>query len=133
MPETPKISELEWEIMRAVWAKHPATSAELIERLSAAGRSWHPKTARTLLGRLVKKGALKYEPFGRSYVYEPLVTEQQCIGWASESFLERVFGGSLQPMLAYFVKNQKLSKKDFKELGDILDGNDTPKRKGGKK
>ena len=67
------------------------------------------------------------------YVYEPIVTELECIGWASESFLERVFGGSLQPMLAYFVQNQKLTKKDFKELGDILEGKEKTKRKGGKK
>ncbi|MDB6037022.1 MAG: beta-lactamase [Verrucomicrobiales bacterium] len=133
MLKIPKITETEWEIMRLIWTKHPITSGELIDQLSAQDRSWHPKTARTLLGRLVKKGALKYEPLGRSYVYEPLVTEEECIGSASESFLDRVFGGSLQPMLAYFVKNQKLTKQDFKELGEILEGREKPQNKRGKK
>ena len=51
----PRISETEWEVMRAVWAKHPAPASEIIERLSRADPSWHPKTAKTLLTRLVQK------------------------------------------------------------------------------
>lgn len=133
MPNVPKISETEWEIMRVIWAKHPISSAHLIRELGAADRSWHPKTARTLLARLVNKGAVKFESKGRGYVYEPLVTEQDCIGIASESFLDRVFGGSLQPMIAYFVENQKLTKQELQELGRILETDPKPKSKGGKK
>ncbi len=122
MRTVPKITDTEWEIMRVVWARHPATAAEIIEQLSATDASWHPKTARTLLARLVRKKALDYEPQGRLYVYEPLVTERECVAAASESFLERVFGGSLKPMLAHFVERQKLTKKDLEELRGLLDG-----------
>jgi len=117
----PRISETEWEVMRAVWAGHPATASEIIERLAAADASWHPKTAKTLLARLVQKKALDYEAQGRRYVYEPLVTERECVAAASTSFLERVFGGALKPMLAHFVASQRLSRSELEELRQLLE------------
>jgi len=126
MKEVPKISETEWEIMRVVWAAHPITAAGIIERLTAADATWHPKTARTLLARLVQKGALGYEAHGRSYVYTPLVTERECVSAASESFLARVFGGSLKPLLAHFVEQRRLSKGELAELRRLLDEDAAP-------
>ncbi len=120
MNRIPKISDTEWEIMRVVWARHPVTAAEIIEQLSANDSSWHPKTARTLLARLVQKKALDYEAQGRSYVYRPLVSESECVAAASESFVSRVFGGSLRPLLAHFVEQQKLTKKDLEKLERLL-------------
>jgi len=122
MKGIPKISETEWEIMRIVWASHPITAAEIVERLVATDATWHPKTARTLLARLVQKQALDYKPQGRVYVYKPLVTERECVTAASKSFVERVFGGSLKPMLAHFVEQRRLSKSDLAELQRLLDG-----------
>lgn len=117
----PKIADTEWEIMRVIWAHHPITAAEVIQQLQAHDSSWHPKTARTLLARLVKKKALGYQPAGRSYVYEPLVSEQECAAAASDSFISRVFGGSLKPMLAYFAERQKLTREDLEELQKLLE------------
>ena len=121
MNTLPKISETEWEIMRIIWATHPVTAAEVIEKLSATDPSWHPKTARTLLSRLVQKKALDCRLESRVYVYTPKVSEQQCVDAVSQSFLERVFGGSLKPMFAHFVERQKLSNKDLDELKQLLE------------
>jgi BlaI family penicillinase repressor len=130
----PKITNTEWEIMRVIWARHPITAFEIIERLTAEDPSWHPKTMRTLLARLVKKKVLDYEPHGRVYVYEPLVTERQCITAESKSFLDRFFGGALTPMLAHFVRQRRLTKKDLEELRSLLDGEpqNEPNKKGKK-
>ena len=130
MKGVPKISETEWEIMRVVWAAHPVTAAEVIERLVAADPSWHPKTVRTLLSRLVRKKALDYEPRGRAYVYEPRVAQGECVAAASESFLDRVFGGSLKPMLAHFVQQRRLSQRELEELKALLE-EQSPEAAGG--
>jgi BlaI family transcriptional regulator, penicillinase repressor len=124
-------------VMRIVWARHPVTAAEVIEALSSKDRSWHPKTARTMLARLVQKNVLGYEAQGRSYVYTPLVRETECVEAASESFVSRVFGGSLRPLLAHFVERQKLTDEDLAELQQMLDqrrqeGAKTAGRKRGK-
>jgi BlaI family penicillinase repressor len=136
MKRVPKISDTEWEIMRIVWAQHPVTAADIIARLSTADSSWHPKTARTLLARLVDKKALDYEERGRVYVYEPRVTEAECVAAASGSFVERVFGGSLKPMLAHFIEQKQLTRAELDELRRLLDEQtlppSPPRKKGAK-
>jgi BlaI family penicillinase repressor len=121
MANLPRISETEWEIMRVVWAQSPVTAADIIEQLSKDDPTWHPVTAKTLLNRLVKKGALGYDLDGRAYVYKALVKERDCVNAVSSSFLERVFDGSLSTMVAHFVEHRKLSAKQVKELRKALE------------
>jgi BlaI family penicillinase repressor len=122
METPPSISETEWKIMQVLWRKSPLSMGEILDALHVEEPSWHPKTAQTLIGRLVKKGALGFKGKGRSYLYYPLVTEDECVDQESQSFLERVFGGSLKPMLAHFVEHRKLSAKEINELKRILEG-----------
>ena len=122
MPMIPRISEVEWEIMRVVWERSPLAASEIIDALTASDPSWHPRTAKTLLNRLVKKGALGFRKEGRAYLYRPRVAEKDCVDVASTSFLDRVFGGSLKPMLAHFVAHRKLSRKEIEELKRLLSG-----------
>jgi len=121
MPQIPRISQTEWEIMRIVWAKAPVTAADIISELTKADSTWHPVTAKTLLNRLVRKGALGYEQQGRAYLYKPLVDEHSCVSAVSSSFLDRVFGGSLSSMVAYFVENRKLTAKQAKDLRKAME------------
>ena len=119
MKNVPKISETEWEVMKVLWAEAPLSAEQIIEKL-AAQDDWHPKTAKTLLNRLVKKKALGFEKDGRAYLYHPLVKEAECVKAASDSFLDRVFGGSLTPMLAHFVERKKMSPEQIRELKRLL-------------
>jgi len=121
MGKMPRISETEWQVMKVLWAKSPCSAGEIIETLVAADRKWHPKTIKTFLNRLVTKGALHYEKEGRAYLYRPLATEKECVAAATQSFLERVFGGSFKPMLAHFVEQKKLSADEIEELKKLLE------------
>ena len=121
MSTLPRISETEWELMKIVWARSPITAAQIIEELVSQDATWHPKTARTLLNRLVKKQALGYRKEGRTYAYRPLVAESDCVAGISESFLDRFFGGSLAPMLAHFAARRRLSREEIRELRRLLD------------
>lgn len=122
MKRSPGITDTEWKIMRVLWDKSPLTAGEILDALQADDPSWHPKTAQTLIGRLVKKGALGFKGKGRSYLYHPLLAEEDCVDQESDSFLERVFGGSLKPMLVHFIEHRKLSAREIKELRKILEG-----------
>jgi BlaI family penicillinase repressor len=121
MKKTPRISETEWEIMKVVWAQAPCAADQIIELLTRADSTWHPKTVKAFLNRLVKKRVLGFRKEGRAYLYRPLVRESECVAAASESFLDRVFGGSLKPMLAHFVERRKLSTAEIKELKELLE------------
>jgi Predicted transcriptional regulator len=119
MNQPPRISGAEWEVMKICWARFSITAQEIIDALSTRDK-WHPKTVKTLLNRLVKKRALGFQKDGRAYLYQPLVAEKDCVTAESESFLERVFGGSLKPMLTHFVENRKLSSREIAELKRLL-------------
>ena len=117
----PRISETEWEIMRIVWKRHPVISADVVNQLQAEDPTWRAVTAKTLLNRLVRKGALSYEAIGRIYHYSAKVSEAECVSAATRSFLDRVFGGSLTGMMAHYVESRKISKSQLSELRRILE------------
>lgn len=121
MKSVPKISETEWEIMKVLWRRSPLTANEIIEALTAQDPTWHPQTAKTLLNRLVKKKALAFKKEGRAYLYRPLVLEKECVTAASESFLVRIFGGSLKPMLVHFLETKNFSPAEIAELKKLLE------------
>jgi len=121
MRKLPRISDTEWEIMRVIWAREPVTAAEIIEDLQAEDATWHPITAKTLLNRLVKKGAIDFTTRGRAYVYASIVKETECVRAVTDSFLDRVFGGSMATMLAHFVGQRKLTPKQQRDLRKVLD------------
>jgi BlaI family penicillinase repressor len=120
MKQVPRISDTEWEVMRVLWQHEPATATQIFQNLQKQDPSWHPKTLRTLLTRLVNKGAVTYESEGRTHVYASAVSEGDCVADATESFVDRVFGGAMKPMLSHFVERRKLGEKELNELRDIL-------------
>jgi BlaI family penicillinase repressor len=120
MKKVPRISDTEWEVMKVVWAQAPCSAGQIIETLTRRDSTWHPKTVKAFLSRLVRKGALGFRKEGRAYLYRPVVKEEDCVDAASASFLERVFGGSLKPMLAHFVERKKLSEEEIRELRRVL-------------
>ncbi|MGA2542546.1 MAG: BlaI/MecI/CopY family transcriptional regulator [Verrucomicrobiota bacterium] len=121
MKKIPRISETEWEVMKVVWDQAPCSASQVIEALNRRDPSWHPRTVKAFLNRLVKKKALGFTLDGRAYLYHALVRQSECAEAASLSFLDRVFGGSLRPMVAHFVERKRLSREDIRELKKLLD------------
>lgn len=106
--------------MEILWSNPPYTSSEIIEKLPKK-TNWKPTTVKTLISRLVKKNAVEFEKRKRSHYYYPLVTKDECVKAESKTFLKKVYGGSLKPMIANFLEIQELTKKDIDELQRILD------------
>lgn len=95
------ITEAEWQIMRAVWDKSPATSKDLVRTMNLSV-AWEPTTVKTLLSRLVAKGALRFEIKGRTYFYFPLVTEEECVRAEMKHVVEKVYGGGVNRETEHF-------------------------------
>lgn len=120
MANIPNISTAEWEVMKVLWNQYPLTSQEIIDQL-AKPMEWNPKTVKTLLNRLLKKGAIQFQAEGRTYYYSPLVTENDCIRAERKTFLQRIYGGALSPMLAHFIQDEQLSEEEIDELKKLLE------------
>lgn len=116
----PKISEAEWEILKIIWGNPKITAVRIIESLKNK-EEWKASTIKTLINRLLTKEVIGFEKQGKEYLYYALIKENECVIKESESFLDRVFNGSINSMVSNFVKSQKLSKKEIDELRNILD------------
>ena len=119
MNDIPKLSDAEWEVMNVVWEKFPLTANEVVASL-AQQKNWKPGTVKTFLKRLVDKKALRFDPEGKRYRYQPNVAREKCVRMESQSFLERVFCGATTPMLVHFVKKTRLIPREIEELKQIL-------------
>ncbi|HET7662754.1 MAG TPA: BlaI/MecI/CopY family transcriptional regulator [Rhodanobacteraceae bacterium] len=114
------ISEAESRVMQVLWQRAPQSADDIIQAL-AKHTPWQDKTVKTLLNRLLRKGAIHAERDGRRYLYTPLLKREDWQAEESRSLLDRVFDGRLAPMLTHFSRHEKLSGKDLRELRKLVD------------
>ena len=136
MPKPPGISEAEWDVMKVVWDHEPVAASDVADRL-AAERDWHPQTVKTMLTRLVGKGALAYKAEGKRYLYRSRISRDACVRSESRSFLSRVFGGAVAPAVVHLLEQSdlNLTPQEIEQLRQILEkesGDKGTRRQGGK-
>ena len=113
------ISEAESVVMEVLWSGSPRTAEDVVAALSHQ-QKWQEATIKTLLNRLLKKGAIRAEKDGRRFLYSPLLTRDQWLVAESSSVVERLFGGRIAPLVAHFGQHGKLSAHDLDELKKII-------------
>jgi BlaI family penicillinase repressor len=102
--EAPRISEMEWEVMKPLWDRGPLAARDIFEHIPDT-YGWAYKTVKTMLARLVKKGVIAYDQIGNSYLYRPVYDRTEMSREATRSFVRRVFDGALSPFFAQFVEH----------------------------
>ena len=115
-----RISDAELDVMEALWAaEQPLTAAEVAERIDP-DRGWSLATVKTMLSRLVVKGALKHREDGRRFLYSPAIERDAYVGHESRRFVERLFGGRLSPLVAQLAEGQALDEEDIAAIEALL-------------
>lgn len=120
LKNSPEISDSEWDVMKIVWDYGPLASGEVVRHLSGQ-RDWKPRTIKTLLARLVQKGAVAVAEADGKFMYTARVTRQALSRREARSFLRRVFDGAVAPALVHLVQEAQLSAGEIAELKKILD------------
>jgi BlaI family penicillinase repressor len=115
-----KLTRAEWQLMNALWKKHPATTREICEHLPA-GTDWAYTTVKTMLSRLAAKGAVSEAKNGNTAVYEPLLTSRKARLTALKSIAEEAFDGAFGTLVHFLLEEEKLSPSDKKRLSKLLE------------
>ena len=111
------VNDCELPIMKALWIKDGITSPEIF-----AGIKGNKSTLKTLLARLVERGAVRIEEINqRTYRYFAVVTEDDYTREQRETFLQKVFDGSAEKMLINFVKEENISADALRRLVDLIE------------
>src|ERR1700759_1246404 len=114
------ISDAESLVMDVLWERSPVTAEDVVAAL-ADSTDWREPTVKTLLNRLLKKGAIAAERDGRRYLYRPLLSREDYVHAASTTLLDRLFNGRVAPLVAHFSERRKLSRKDIAELKRLIE------------
>lgn len=120
MKDMVRLSESEWKIIRLFDDRTELSTTEIVDTLEQT-MSWKHRTTTTMLSRLVKKGALSYEVQGRSYVYSMRISSMDCIQAENESFLNKVYDGTLKNLFASFIEQKELTIGEIEELKNLLE------------
>jgi BlaI family transcriptional regulator, penicillinase repressor len=113
------ISDAEALVMEVLWQTHPLGADEVVAALSTR-TDWAEPTIKTLLNRLLNKGAVRAQKQGRRYLYSPALAREAWVEQQSEGLLDRLFGGRVAPLVAHFSERGKLSAADIAELKKVI-------------
>lgn len=113
------ISEAESAVIEVLWQHNPLSAEDIVAALGDA-RQWQVATVKTLLNRLLNKGAIAAQKEGRRYLYRPLLRREDYVHAQSKSLLDRLFDGRLAPLVAHFSAHEKLSPEDIAELKRLI-------------
>ncbi len=114
------ITDAERQVMEALWEAQPLLSGEIIERVRRS-RNWSPKTIRTLLGRLARKGMIEREWGDGGYLHRSVLDRDTFLRGKSRHLVDRLFRGRVAPLVAAFAESRSLSEEDLRELRALLD------------
>ena len=114
-----KITDSELEVMKLLWCAKDALPVTAIREQLQESKGWEPATIKTLICRLVAKGAVRQEK-RNVYYYSPAISEKEYSSWATKDLITRIFNGKARDLVASLVNSDGLSQEDLAELRDMF-------------
>ncbi|MDB5430339.1 MAG: BlaI family transcriptional regulator [Caulobacter sp.] len=115
-----RIAGAESQIMEALWASNPLTAEALVADVQSR-QAWGAATVKTLINRLLKKGAIKSERVEGRHQYRPLVERTAWVESESQGLLDKLFDGQVAPLISHFAEHRKLSPDDVARLKALIE------------
>ena len=110
-------------IMQVLWDKQRATAREITDTINESEPIAH-STVQTLLRGLQEKGSVSHEAEGRTFIFFPLVEEENFKQNATSVLIERVFGGNAANLVAHLLGDKNVSRKEINEIRKLINQHD---------
>ena len=101
--------------MKVIWKLEKANVRQVYETLLERRRIAYT-TVMTMMNILEQKGYLTKRQVDRAYVYQPAQPQKQVIRSMVREFLDRVFNGSAEPLVAHLLEDRRLTEEDLEEI-----------------
>jgi predicted transcriptional regulator len=126
----PKVADAELAVLRLLWERGPAAVRQVADVLYPGGGPSEYATAHRLLERLEDKGYVRRQKAQGVYLFRAAVDREAVLGQQLETLVERMCGGSFQPLLSTLVKSKRLSAEELRELLELVEKESRPKKPG---
>jgi predicted transcriptional regulator len=120
MEKTTKVTDAELAVLEALWAGGPATVRQLSALLYPGGGATEYGTVHKLLERLENKQCVRRARRGREYLFQATVGRDELIGRELEALVDKMCGGSLQPLVTHLIRAKGLTAKELHELQELI-------------
>jgi predicted transcriptional regulator len=119
---TPPLANAELALMELLWVHGSLTARQIQDTLyGESDRSQHG-TVQRLLQRLEDKELVKREKAGAANAFSACISREEYVGSQLKSFVDRLTGGSIAPLLLHLIDQKRLSRTELRRLREILDG-----------
>jgi predicted transcriptional regulator len=117
----PHVTDAELAVLQFLWERGPAPVRQVADVLYPGGGASEYATAHRLLERLEAKGYVRRQKAEGVYLFRAARDRDTVLGQQLETLVERMCGGSLQPLLSTLVKSKRLGADELRELLDMVE------------
>ncbi|MAD81070.1 MAG: BlaI family transcriptional regulator [Planctomycetaceae bacterium] len=114
-----QLGRVQLRIMQVLWERRTATAREITDALNESEPTAH-STVQTLLRGLEDKQAIDHKPDGRTFVFFPLVKEDEFRNSATRDLVERVFGGKAKQLVAHLLASESITREELDEIRKLI-------------
>ncbi len=118
MKKTTDLTKAEEEVMQHLWALEKAFVKEILQNYPEPKPAYN--TVSTLVRILESKGFIAHEAFGKSHRYYPLISKNEYAQKASKKLLDHYFGGSVEKLVSFFIKNEEVNTQELEDLLETI-------------
>jgi predicted transcriptional regulator len=122
------VSEAELEVLKVLWEHSSGTVREINAHLHEQGRRWAYTTVQTLLQRLEAKGYIRSDKSGPAHIYQAAVSREKLLSRRLRELADQFCDGTASPLLLALVGDSRLTGEEIKQLRQLLDQLEPPKR-----
>ena len=115
-----EIGRGQMKVLRVLWKSKSATAQEIIDILNKV-EPVKFSTVQTFLRILVRKGVIGYTTDKRTFIYYPIVKEEDVANHAVMDLIDHVFAGSKEGFVSFILKSKKIDSDELKKIREMID------------
>jgi BlaI family penicillinase repressor len=117
-----ELTKTEERVMQVLWDLKKAFVKDIIEAMPDDPKPPY-NTISSVVRLLEKKGYVNYTAYGKTYEYFPAITKAEYRKASFKKMFTGYFDNSVESLLSFMVKEQKLGEDDIKKIQEMIDKN----------
>ena len=115
MPQVPSPTVRELEILKVLWDQQSASVRD-VHRALSHDEDIAYNTVQTLLRIMERKGLVRHQVVGRTFVYTPCFSRDE----SAARFLDRVFDGAASQLVLSLLRAERIPPRELEQMHTMI-------------